>query len=112
MKTDSLKSLRQSVGRWLEQNLTRVFRARVRRVSGLDLPAGSLEKTINLCLAALRPRDRWPENTRVYAAIRARLAENPVAVLAAFGAATAAVVYLGFGPAAIAWLRSLLSGPV
>jgi len=100
------------LGLWFEANVSRVLRARARWAAGVALPAGAMDQAFARCLSTLRPRNRWPENTRVYAAIRARLTENPVAALAAFGAAAAAVIYLGFGQAAVTWLGALLRGPV
>lgn len=104
----SLKAFTQ----WFDANISRVLRARARRVASVALPAWAMDRALARCLATLRPRNRWPENTRVYAALRARLAENPVAALAAFGATTAVIAYLGFGRAAVTWLGALLWGSV
>ncbi len=108
----TVKRSLKTFGRWFETNISRVLRARARRVAGMTLPAGAVDRALARCLSSVRPRNRWPENTRVYAAIRAGLAENPVAALAAFGATTAAAVYLGFGQGGVTWLGSLLRGPV
>jgi len=99
-----------TVDRYLDSNLVLVLRARARRTAGATLPGRVLDETLERCLAAVRPRDRWPENTRFYAALRRRLAENPLRSLAAVGAVTAAAVYLGFGGTAVGWLGALLRG--
>ncbi len=96
-----------TVGRWFEANLSRILKARAAWAAAVRLPAGVAGDTLALCLAALRPRNQWPENTRFYQALRARLAENPLGALVALGAAVAALAYLGFGPAALRWTNLL-----
>ncbi|RJQ08727.1 MAG: hypothetical protein C4551_04780 [Bacillota bacterium] len=98
--------------RYLEENLALILRGHALRVSGIPLPAGTTAEAYESCLMALRPRDRWPENTRVYAALRSSLAENPLAALTALGVAAATGLYLGLGRAAVSWLGALLGGPV
>ena len=101
---------------WLEANLGRILKARARSV---EAGSGAAEakanravaETVALCLAALRPRNRWPENTRLYAAIRSRLAEDPLRAAAAFGAGAATAIYLSFGRTGLSWLGSFLRGP-
>jgi hypothetical protein len=100
-----------SVGRFFEANLARILAARARRAAAVQVPARTVEAAVSRCLVTLRPRHRWPENTRPYAFLRARLADNPVGSLAAFSAAAAGALYLGFGRAAVAWLGALLGGP-
>ncbi len=101
-----------TLGRWLETNLRRILGSRANRVARTALPAGAAGPALSRCLAALRPRNRWPENTRLYAALRARLAENPVTALVAFSLAAAAIAYVGLGGASLGWLVELLRGPV
>jgi len=85
-----------TIPRWLEANLGRILKARARSVEagpgaaeagpGAEAQATrAVAETVVLCLAALRPRNRWPENTGLYAAIRSRLAEDPLRAAAAFG---------------------------
>ena len=108
---------------WLEANLGRILKARARSV---EAGSGAAEagpgaakakanravaETVALCLAALRPRNRWPENTGLYAAIRSRLAEDPLRAAAAFGAGAATAIYLSFGRTGLSWLGSVLRGP-
>jgi hypothetical protein len=100
-----------TANQWFEENIRRVLKGRAARAASLALPAEALADTLALCLGALRPRNRWPENTRLYVAVRARLAEDPVRALAGLGVATAVIVYLGFGQESLAWLGSLLRGP-
>ncbi len=98
-------------GRFFEANLARILGARARRAAGLPLPARALEVAVSRCLVTLRPRHRWPENTRAYAFVRARLTDNPIGALTTFAAVAAGALYLGFGRAAVDWLRVLLGGP-
>lgn len=96
-----------------ELNLTTVLRARDRRAAdptGATLPAGVLEAAVEACLAAVRPRDRWPENTRLYAVLRAQLGERPYRAFLAVGAAAAAL-FAVLGPRALSWLDPLLRSP-
>jgi hypothetical protein len=101
---------------WLEANLGRILKARARSVEAGSRAAEAqatraVAETVALCLAALRPRNRWPENTGLYAAIRSRLAENPLRAATAFGAGAATAIYLGFGRTGLSWLGSVLRGP-
>jgi hypothetical protein len=101
---------------WLEANLGRILKARARSVEAPSgaaeaMTTGAVAETVALCLAALRPRNRWPENTALYAAIRSRLAEDPLRAAAAFGAGAATAIYLGFGRTGLSWLGSFLRGP-
>ena len=111
-----------TIAKWLEANLGRILKARARSVEagpgaaeagpGAEAQATrAVAETVVLCLAALRPRNRWPENTRLYAAIRSRLAEDPLRAAAAFGAAAATAIYLSFGRTGLSWLGSFLRGP-
>lgn len=97
-----------TLGRWFETNLSRILKARAGWAASVVTPAGAIDETFARCLTTLRPRNRWPENTRFYAVIREHLAEDPIRALAAFGVATAIVIYLGFGRAAVSWLGTLL----
>mgnify|MGYP001378568451 CR=1 FL=1 len=92
-----------------EANLLRVLGARAAKAG--HLPDHIQEQALALCLDALRPRNRWPENTRFYATIKARLSERPLGVLFAVAAGTTVALYLGFGPSVFTWLGSLLRGP-
>ena len=112
-----------TIPKCLEANLGRILKARARSVEAgsgaAEAGPGVAEakatravaETVALCLAALRPRNRWPENTRLYAAIRSRLAEDPLRAAAAFGAAAATAIYLSFGRTGLSWLGSFLRGP-
>jgi len=92
---------------FLEENLTRIFRVQARRAAAAVAP-GAVEEAFSRCLVALRPRNRWPENTRTYDYIRSRLSGSPLTTLTALAAALSAVLYLGFGQAVLGWVEILL----
>lgn len=100
-----------TVKRFFEANLVKVLRARARRAQGLPLPGAALETAVRRCLAGLRPRNGWPENTAAYEVIRAHLSAAPLATLAGFGMVAALVLYLGLGQTAVAWVGALLGRP-
>jgi len=93
---------------FLEENLTRIFRVHARRAAAAAVAPGAVEEAFSRCLVALRPRNRWPENTRAYDYIRSRLSGSPLTTLTALAAALSAVLYLGFGQAVLGWVQTLL----
>ncbi len=95
---------------FFEANLAKILRFRAAMAGVAPIPAGLVEATVALCLGALRPRDKWPENTRFYLALRDRLAEHPLGALFAAGAVAAVALYVGFGPAALEWAGHMLGG--
>lgn len=95
--------------RFFEHNLARILKARAARAAAVVLSPRALEGALTRCLVAVRPRNRWPENTRAYLVLRERLGESPLTTLVALSAVTAAALYLGFGQAAVGWVGTLLT---
>lgn len=99
----------ERVAIFFERNLGRILKARAVRTASTALTGEVLGSALARCLVAVRPRNRWPENTRAYLVLRERLGESPLATLTALSAVAATAIYLGFGQAAVAWVGTLLS---